>query len=94
MSNSEPMGGSPSNQTNFDPPAKVLLPFDLSGIDLSRVDDLDAEALKAAIRAVKRHTLEATSTNHSSHSNTAPGTNQWSSHNSYYGSEGDPEPNG
>ena len=94
MSHAEPMGGRPVNQTNSDPPARVLLPFDLSQIDLSRMDELDAESLKQAIRAVKRHTLEATTANHSSHSNTAPGTNQWSSHNSYYGSEGDPEQNG
>lgn len=94
MANSEPMGGSPISPTKFDPPAKVLLPFDLSEVDLSRLDELDAESLKAAIRAVKRSPLEATSAGHNSFGNTSPGTNQWSSHNSYYGSGDDSQSNG
>lgn len=77
----------PIQQVTTDPPSGVLLPFDLSGFDMSKIEDLDAESLKAAIRAVKRLPLEATSANHSSHSNTSPGTPSWSSHNSFYESE-------
>ena len=80
-----------SDKRNLGPPTKALMPFDLSAIDLANVDELDADSLKAAIRAVKRLPLEATSGSHSSHSNTSPGTPSWSSHNSCYEpEEGDP----